>query len=263
VSTRLTLIACLYAGLGLSGCGGIGNVGNNGGAPPTPTFTGNWEINLMNSQCPNSVCSASAYLSEGGTNVSGQVAFDTQIICGRSSAGSGNGTLQNDMLNLAFIGGGQPGSPGFQFFVQMASVGFTTTEVFSGQYQLSSQCATTDGMVSGQQIPSFAGTWAGTVQLQGQPSTVQIAISITEGPVDSSGFPTVSGPVTIAGTPCFATGTLSGNQEGINLNSGVNTADGFITTNAVLDSAGQLGLSFGVNSGSCGGDSGTAVLTRQ
>jgi hypothetical protein len=261
VLARLILIAWVVVGLTMSACGGMSNVGTNGGVPPTPTFAGNWEFSLMYSQCPNSVCSASAYLSDDGANVSGEIAFDTQIICGRSSAGSGNGTLQNDTLNLTFLSDAQ--QTGFQLFVQNASVGFTTTEVFSGQYQLSSQCATIDGVVTGQQIPSFAGKWAGTTQLQGLPSTVQITVSLTEGPVDSTGFPTVSGPVTITGTPCFTTGTLSGNQEGINLNSGVNTADGFLTTNAVLDSAGQLGLSFSVNSGSCSGDSGTAVLTRQ
>jgi hypothetical protein len=259
VLARLILIAHLFAAICLSGCGGAGGPSTNGGGSPTPTFAGNWEMNLSNAG------QASAYLSDDGTNVSGEISFDDPILCGRSSTGSGNGTLQNDMLNLAFLGG-QPGSPGFQFFVQMASVGFTTTEVFVGQYQLSEQCTATtatSGMVSGQQIPSFAGKWAGMVQLQGQPSTVQIAVTMTEGPVDSTGFPTVSGPVTIAGTPCFTTGTLSGNQKGINLDSSVNTANGSIGTNAVLDSSGQLGLSFSVDSGSCSGYIGTATLTRE
>lgn len=118
--------------------------------------------------------------------------------------------------------------------------------------------------VTGQHLPSVAGNWSGTaVSASGPVAT--ITASISEAGPDSSGFPALSGNVTFSGLPCFTQGNLSGNQVGIYVNASISTTNGtiLIPLGSALNSTGQLAISYSVEGGTCNGDSGSGMLSRQ
>jgi hypothetical protein len=175
---------------------------------------------------------------------------------------SGHGSLENDGLNITF----QNSLNGIQFSIDNASVVFTTRNVLSGNHSdLGGACIGVSGAgpFEAQPEPSLAGSWSGTIS--GGLGSSTVTATITEGDVDSTGFPTVSGSVTFAGTVCFTKGTLTGHQEGPWLYGTVATDDGSIAPSFLgsIDSTGQIVLDFIIDGGPCTGEGGGGQLVRQ
>lgn len=208
MKSGLTLIAYVCVALCLPGCGGAGGASTNGGGSPTPTFTGNWQITDNNL---GGLLLAGAYLSEDSTSVSGVLAYQQEGNCiGGSfqSATITNGILINNDLtfNFAF-----PAGSG----TLTGTVSSPPTS-FTGSYTFGGSCLGGNTLpVTGTQVPSLAGNWAGIVT-NGGVAPLQVDLFLTEGAVDSTGTPALTGTATITGTfpPNTTVETLPGNATG-------------------------------------------------
>jgi hypothetical protein len=75
--------------------------------------------------------------------------------------------------------------------------------------------------------------------------------------------------VTFSNSPCFTSGTLSGNQVGSTISGIINTPNGTIQipqvggTGAFLDSNNQLAMTYSVEGGTCNGDNDQGTLIHQ
>lgn len=265
MNSPLSLTVSLAVVICLSGCGGGSlstSAGGNVGGSVTPTFTGNWYIGT-------GALPFEGFLSQNGSSVSGTI------------RGSGcttfqfvsipvNGLLNNGQLTLA----GSTVYPTTENFSLNATVSANLTS-FQGQITYNSPlCGTFQTFTAtGQQIGLFSGSWAGTV-LSASGSVAGIAVVITEGAPDANGFPVLTGSVTISNTPCFTTGSITGNQFGPYLNVIASTTNGLIyipnqasgdALSAALSNPtnnNQLAITYSVGGGTCNGDYGTGTLNR-
>ncbi len=207
--TRLILIAHLFAALCLSGCGGTGGSSTNGPGSPTPSFTGNWQITDDNI---GGLLIAGAYLSENGTSVSGVLAY-------RSTCASSPNAIQTTPVLNGFLTSGDlafsfttPG--GFGTVTGTVSSPPTSFKGSVAGFACNFDVGVQNLSATGTQVPSLAGNWAGIVTIGGL-NPLQVDLSLTEGVVDSTGTPALTGTATITGTFPFNTvGTVSGNATG-------------------------------------------------
>ena len=241
---RLILIAPLFAALCLSGCGGAGSPGTNGGSP-APTFTGNWQITDDN---VGGLLIAGAFLSENGTSVSGVLAY-------RSSCASSPNAIQTTPVLNGFLTSGDlafsfttPG--GFGTVTGTVSSPPTSFKGSVAGFACNFDVGVQNLSATGTQVPSLAGNWAGIVTIGGQ-NPLQVDLSLTEGAVDSTGTPALTGTATITGTfpPNTTVETLPGNATGNQMGpflGGPNGDATITTTNGTIMLSGWLQDSGGV-----------------
>jgi hypothetical protein len=276
VLARLILIAHLFAALCLSGCGGAGGPSTNGGGSPTPSFTGDWQITDPNL---GGLLIAGAYLSENGTSVSGVLAY--QSTCASSPAAIQttpvlNGFLTSGGLAFSFTTPGGVGTVTGTLSSPPTSFGGSVSG-FGCNQNVNSQTQS----VTGTQVPSLAGNWAGIVT-NGGVAPFQVSLFLTEGAVDSTGTPALTGTATITGTfpPNTTVETLPGNATGNQMgpflagpngDAAITTANGTIMLSGWLQDSGGVAqpnvllvTNFSFSGGTYNGASGwTGTLNRQ
>jgi hypothetical protein len=255
VKSRMILIVYVCVALCLPGCGGTGGTATNGGGSPIPTFTGNWNVGGP---------VLGAFLSQNGELVSG--AFMIAPGCNQGIyTVQVSGSLANGQLTL----NGSTPTPSLNLSVS-ASVS-TALNSFEGQFSLSGYCGSYQTLITASQVPSLAGNWKGTVTSATDTQAV-VAGTIFQAAPDSTGFPVLSGNVTISGSPCFTTGVLAGNQIGRGMIVAINTTNGTINIPNLQDAQsllnirtinGQLQITYLVEGGNCNGDYGTGNVTLQ
>jgi hypothetical protein len=251
---------------------GCGSAGITNTTTPTPTLTGNWVMSVevpdpskldQNGNITYITRNSVAFLSQDGTSVSGTVEDNS---CYPSQATFPvTGSLISGQLTL------MPTfklPPEFGTFSLNATVSANLT-TFQGE-TLENGCGLPIPLLTttGQQVASFAGTWTGTLTSVSGPSATIAATIIEAGP-DGTGFPSLSGNVTISGSPCFTAGTLAGNQVGNSLSATITTTNGTIEipellgVGAFLNSSNQLVVTYSVQGGTCNGDYAQGTLTTQ
>jgi hypothetical protein len=235
---------------------------------------GNWQITNNNL---GGLLVAGAFLSENGTSVSGVLAYEGD--CGGVLNGSSiqttqvvNGLLMNGDLAFSF-------SPPTGSGTLTGTVSSPPTS-FAGSYTFGGCSVGVTIPVTGTQVPSLAGNWAGLVTIGGG-NPLQVDLSLTENAVDSTGTPALSGTATISGTFPFNTvgtlsGSVTGNQmgpflAGPNGNATITTANGTIMVAGFFQDSGGIAqpnivdvTSFSFSGGTYNGASGwTGTLNRQ
>lgn len=103
---------------------------------------------------------------------------------------------------------------------------------------------------------SLAGTWSGTWR----------SAHIDQGGNVSATFThvgnTLSGSVALAGSPCLATGTLSGTVDGQGVSFGAIGSDDEVEFAGRLTGENTLAGTYSVSAGMCEGDNGEFTVTR-
>jgi len=260
----------IMALLSMLGCGGVG-------VSSAPTLTGNW---VITAEIPNpAVLNASggityttinswAYFSQSGASVSGIVASN---LCSSASATFPvSGTLQNNNLQIYPSGTAEPPLGAFSF---LGIVSSDLASLQTGRMSLLRVCELPNYNpyyvpMTGQQIPSVAGNWAGTLTSTSGPSTT-ISASLIESEPVTPGFPLLSGNVVFSGSPCFSTGAFAGTQFGPNVSGSITTTNGTLVIpqfgglESSLNSRNQLYVSYSIQGGTCNGDTEQGTLTLQ
>jgi hypothetical protein len=201
---RLAIIAaCLFP---IVGCGGGSS---NSTASVGDPLSGNWEMSLQKgpSDPPKTL---SGSLMEGPEGAVTGSALFSDIPC--SGVGDVNGSVNESDVSLTV----SPNGSTVNLSGQLGAGGTT----MSGSYTiLSSGC---DGSPSGPQ----AGSWTASLvsplvgSIQGafvskmSGSTYPISGKVTQGPNSGSSTTSLSGNLSITGSPCFTTSTLSGAISG-------------------------------------------------
>ncbi len=240
------------------------------------------------------------YLLQNGTSVSGMAVYlpfcsQPTLTAGILASPTGedavfivSGSFQNGTLSL---NSGVVADGGFG----MTATYSPSKNVYNGTFPAllsapaTAECGADDN-ITGTAVPSYSGTWTGTMQ-SASGTQAQITASLVEGTVDpntfpnqtvaSDQFPALTGSVTITGTPCFTTGTFSGNQMGPVLaglpnydilmggKGVITTTDGEIDLVALpagwlaVPGTAYLTFVYSVSGGNCNGDHGTGTLNRQ
>jgi hypothetical protein len=257
--------------LSFYGCGGAGITNT---ITFMPTLTGNWVMSVevpdpgkldQNGNITYITRNSWAFLSQDGTSVSGTVEDNS---CYPSQA--------TFPVTGSLIGGQLTLIPTFKLPLEFGNFSLNATvsanlTTFQGE-TMKNSCGLPPVPLplttTGQQVASFAGTWTGTLTSVSGPSAT-IAATITEAGPDGTEFPSLSGNVTISGSPCFTAGTLAGNQIGNSLSATITTTNGTIeipeigSGGAFLNSGDQLSVSYSVQGGTCNGDYAQGTLTTQ
>jgi hypothetical protein len=263
-SCSLGIVALLIA-LSCCGCG----------SSTPPSLTGNW---LLTAKVPNprvldangnptyTTADSWAYLSQEGTSVSGTVVSNFFCAPEVPATFSFAGQFQNNRLSIfplsAFLN--LAGS-----FTLQATVSSDLATIQSGTISGAWECNPYALLaVTGQQVPSVAGRWAGTLTSVSGPSATIFATLYESGP-DSTGFPGIAGDMIFSNSPCFSSGTVAGNQIGTFLSAIVKTTNGtleipqFENSSTIQVAGDQLFVSYSVQGGTCNGDYAQGTLTRQ
>ena len=219
----------------LAGCGS-GQMQANPGAARTPPLNGNWWITGDMPAIPGNLASEKFGMAATFDVVDSIIytSLTDFYPCGNTSAG-GSGAMAPASLNsdgsftLQTVNGMVPST--IQLTVKAtspAAVGQTWTGSFSGT-NANSGCVPVQGSFTATPIAMFNGTFSGTGSM-GQQNTnlvkqLTVALTLTQGgPASLDAKPTVdlvnsvnslTGTVTVGGSPCFTSGTTASVQSGI------------------------------------------------
>jgi hypothetical protein len=120
--------------------------------------------------------------------------------------------------------------------------------------------------VAGSSVGPLAGTWSGPVQVTGAPAgQTAITVTTTLNHTINNGQSTITGGLTVAGSPCFAPETLAVAADFTNPNLSLDVP----TSNGVFHLVGQLAATTSIaaqveiRGGTCDGTAGAGTLTKQ
>lgn len=134
----------------------------------------------------------------------------------------------------------------------------------SGNYTVTGTCADS-GTVSASAVPSISGTWNGTVQVNGVPATISVALTqAATASVDGSFA--ITGTATYSGSSCQTSATITPSSlQGISVNLNANIDTGTFNFTTTLDSAPapkNMTGDYFISDGCSDGDQ-TVTLTKQ
>jgi hypothetical protein len=197
ISLRLLALAAFL----LAGCGAGNNFGSTAAA--APSLTGNWFFTtLYPGNVPANIVYAGA-ISQQSTNVTAILhnsCFSNQDIdLSGSEDATGNLTLTSTNLagNVVTIKGAVTVTGGV---IQTSSYAFTVTG--------SAPCAPLSASLSGSQIPSFTGNFAGSLNST-LGTTASFAVDLTQGSANADGQFPLTGTVAVSSSACSVTFPLS------------------------------------------------------
>jgi hypothetical protein len=259
-------IATVLITLSLWGCGNVGS-------STAPTMTGNWVISVEelnrtvldgNGNPTYTTINSWAYLSQQGTSISGIV--QSNLCYPASTVFQVDGQLQNNKLRISPLAAFSAESGTFTLNAEIST---DLSTIQGGDIFLPRGCnPALLPTVTGRQIPSLAGNWTGTLTSVSGPSASVSLILIQTSP-NANEFPTLSGNATFSNSPCFMSGTLTGNQAGVLFSGTIATTNGTLqipqigTDHSYLASDNLLSVSYSVQGGTCNGDYAQGTLTRQ
>lgn len=197
VSVRLFALATIVTLLG--GCSTAGNSGSTTSTSTTESLTGNWYFTtLYPGNIPQNIIYAGA-LNQQGTSVAAVLqnsCFSPLAIdlSGTEDA-SGNLALTSTNLpnNVVTIKGTVSTSGGV---IQNSNYAFTVTG--------SAPCAPLSASLTGSQIPSFTGNFAGSLSST-LGATATFAAALTQGSANTVGEFPLTGTVTVSSSACSVT----------------------------------------------------------
>jgi len=238
---------------------------------PTLTLTGNWIISGQvidpsrldpNGNPAIMTIVSAAQLSQNGTAVSGMI--EETFCFGAFSTFNVSGTLIDGQLTLAPT---NPPPPSPLQFSVTANVS-PDFKSFQGEVINFAGCTPVPSTfgVTGRPDSSAVGHWVGAIASAAGP-VMNMRLNLNQAGTDASGVPALSGEVTISGSPCFASGTFTGNQIGRKLSGIIHTTNGDFQIpgfdGASLDPGNQLNFTYFIQGGSCNGDNGHGSLARE
>ncbi len=279
----LALLLGLIAGA-LVGCGSTAKgTLTPSSPPPTPaSLPGNWEFTatITTSVSPIPIPSGDtvpigAYLTSNGSAVTGsasvQMAFPMVCVadcCGGPFAQFSNaltGTLNTD--GMVTLSSTVPnGGPVFTMIGTMSNANFT-----GGTFNLTGGCPAS-GSITGVEVPSLDGTYAGTVTSKDTGQSYSLSTTLEQSTtVNVRGFLDVSGTATLTGYPCLTSVTSAlpleqnsgflGNQFGVTMNG---AGGATLSLSGILSQDGKtIAATYTASGGSCKLDYGMGTLTLQ
>ena len=281
LDATLVLFLGLIAGT-LAGCGSTGKttLTPNGPPPITASIPGNWEftgtITTNTSQWPlpsGETVPIGAYLTSTGSAVTGsasvQMAFPLVCMancCGGPFAEFSNaltGTLNADGM-LTLTSTVPNGGPVFTMTGTMSNATFT-----GGTFNLTGGCPAS-GTITGVELPSLDGTYAGTVTSKDTGQSYSLSTTLEQSTtVNARGFLDVSGTATFAGYPCLTSVTPAlpleqnsgflGNQFSATMNG---AGGATLSISGTLSQDGKtIAATYTASGGACKLDYGTGTLT--
>jgi hypothetical protein len=198
----LRLLALVTAVFFLAGCSTASNSGST--APTTPSLTGNWFFTTLypGNVVPQNIIYSGALAQQGNAVIAilHNSCFSAQDIdFSGSEDTSGNLTLTSTNLasNIVTIKGAVTATGGV---IQASNYAFTVTG--------SAPCAPLTASLSGSQIPSFSGNFAGNLTST-QSATASFAIALTQGSANTDGEFPLTGTVTVTSSACSVTFPLN------------------------------------------------------
>lgn len=249
-------VAGLISLFWLCGCGGS-SVSN----PPPPQFTiasGNWSV----SGSPPSLFFTGGFLTQNGTAVSGTLHLialpcldpfaDDLVVTGTISGNNLSITtapVNGEMLTLSLHpSAGQSG----------------TIAAMEGSASLSGSCATSSA-VTATLIPLITGVFAGsfTFGLSGD-----LSANLTQSGPDAHGFFHVSGTLSLNGSSCFTSATVTDSTifgGDVIINMDTDTGQAFIAAGVLVTQTApeQLTSILAIQSGPCANQTGLVFLKKQ
>ena len=264
----------------LPGCGGGGTattgVPPSVQAPPPPTgpptlflTPGNWFLSASSAAVS---LEGAGDITQNGATLSGfQISVSTDLLndCwGPANRATMTGVVGGNVLQLTAK---SPTNASQTLTITLTGTAqqLTGSYVFTGGTCLNGR----EGTISGSFVPSFTGTWKGSVT-SSTGAVTQVTATVTQGPSTlSDGFQIylVSGSAVFTGSNCIATGTI---DQGISFIKG--RAVSLVFTDHLPPTPGTFNFSAGTNApaattltgsyiaeGNCAVENGTGTLTRQ
>jgi hypothetical protein len=196
--TSICLLALAAAACLLAGCSTPSN-NSASTTPTTPSLTGNWYFTtLYPGNIPQNIIYSGA-LSQSGANVTAVLhnsCFSNQDVdfTGTEDA-SGNLTLTSNNLpgNVVAIKGTITATGGV---IQTSSYAFTVTGA--------TPCAPLTASLTGSQIPSFTGNFAGNINST-TGAAANFTVALTQGTANTDGQFPLTGTVTVSSSACSVT----------------------------------------------------------
>ena len=271
----------LFLGL-IIGCGSTGKGTLTPISPPPASIPGNWEFaaTIITSASPVPLPSSEtipigAFLTSAASGVTGsawvQMAFPnicSANCCGGPFAEFSNaltGTLNADGL-LSLSSTVPNGGPVFTMTGTMSGTTFT-----GGTFNLTGNCPAS-GTITGFELPSLDGTYAGTVTSRDTAQSYNLSATLEQSTtVNARGFLNVSVAATVTGYPCLTSVTpalpleqnsgLLGDQFSVTMNG---AGGALLSLSGILSQDGKtIAAAYGVSGGACKLDYGTGTLTLQ
>lgn len=264
LSLVLASLISLLSLLSLCGCGGSSSVLN----PPAPQFTiasGDWSTPLVGSGSPPLLLFGGGFLTQNGATVSGIIHLidfpclnpftDDLVMTGTVSGNSvtlSSAPLRGEVVTLSL--NPSPGQSG-------------TVVAMEGTGTLTGPCPGSS-TVAARLVPPTNGTFAGTFNSSGL-SGADLSASLSESGPDVHGYFHIAGDLTLTGSPCFSSATITdstvfGGDAVLNLDTDSGQAS--MTAVPLFVSATapeELAAVLVIQSGPCANLVGSALLKKQ
>ena len=253
-SILLTSFAVVF-----SGCGGSGSGTMATNSPPSyPTITGNWAL-TASSQVTKLNYQMGGYI----TNTNGDVSGTLHLL------NSGCFTPMQDIPITGTVStAGAVSATSSAVSSQVVTISGTVASgaLSSGTYSIKGGCGNGDsGTVTGFIAPPYSNTYSGTL-LSVSKISISTTITTSQSGPDTDGLYHVSGTATFSGSPCFASGTITGSDiAGAYMAVTITANDGssVVFGGYITDSTGKtISGDYQVTGGKCSGDYGTGSVSH-
>jgi hypothetical protein len=227
--------------------------------------TGNWEITAQAAVSPGSREFLGS-LEDTGSQVTGLLHVLSPICYQLTDIVPTSGAINMGSNTISLTSG----SVGGQVLTISGVVSSDRKTLLSGTYAIAGGCGNGDhGTITGFLVPAFTNTYSGTLTSFPGGKTTNVTLSLTQSPIpDPLGFFHATGSATFVNGTCFQSGTLFGNGAlvfGSHIEMLLDTNDGgsLFLSETITDSSGKtMAGTYGVQSGPCAREFGTAMLTH-